>query len=153
MAKNKRDERTPLSLNPDGSIYIGLPPEVRAFMQDRAQEVATTLNDPADEGYGRLCGPVDPSLDDDDPLVRLERQMSIESLCNLVSQSADKEDLTAPEAEAWLQVLTMAASILATRLGLYEQDSTESLDPITKMYFSLSGSLQCALALALDPDL
>jgi hypothetical protein len=143
----------PFKLISADEVSVGLPQLLLMFINMQAALVVSTLNNPNASGYARLCYPVNPHLDDDDPLVRLERQMSMETLCELAQEAISKEIISLKETEAVLQVLTMASAIRAHVLGLYGDELPEDLSEQDRMYFQISSALQCCAVVALDEEL
>lgn len=135
---------------PNGTILVDLPEPLLAFVANMAYQVRQTVADSSAPGYERICSPVDPSLDDDDPLARLERQYSIESIASGVLESLDSPALTEEQAEAWLSVMTMANALRAHLFGVFTDDDRAALGPEESLLLDVSPSLQFMLVEALD---
>lgn len=132
------------------SITLTMPYQLREFLRDAATLVKTSVADQASPGYQRVCSPIDPSMDDDDPLARLERQVSVEADASDMLESIYSTSLTNDQAESWLRVLTMSSAIRAHIAGVYCDDDMANLDPFDAAAFSVTTYLQVSLANALD---
>lgn len=135
------------------SIVVELPRRARRFVEERADGVRRSGDDPSAPAFTRLYGRLDESAEHDDPLVTLERQTVIDELCRTVTESARKERLSDAEADAWLRVLGMAVALEAATAGLATDDDVERLDPVRTRLLDLLRSLQVLLAQSLDPTL
>jgi len=134
----------------DTTIAVELPDGLRSFMGECAKELTRLAEQPSDPAYSRLCGPVNVAVDYDDPLVVLERQMAIEAICKSVHDSLDDKVLTDAQAETWLQTLSMALAVAASRLGIVDDDYAEKLDPEQKEFLQMVQALQWSLVEALE---
>lgn len=135
------------------AVVVELPARARRFLVDAADAVRRRADDPSSPGFGRLYGPLDESAETDDPLLRLERQSSVEGICGTVTESAHRRELSDAEAEAWLRMLGMAVAVVAADAGIQTEGDLERLDPDRSRLLDLLRSLQLLLARSLDPDL
>jgi hypothetical protein len=133
-----------------GRIAVDLHPWMLNFVDDAAQNLVHLAERPEDPAYSRICGPINVAVDYDDPLVILERQMAIDSLCTSVRESIALDELTDDQAEAWLQVLSMTMAMLASRFAIVDEDYAESLDEDQRAVVALTQALQWGLVEALE---
>ena len=132
---------------------VELPRRVRRFVEESAEAVRRSVDDPSAPAFARLYGQLDESAVHGDPLVTLERQTVIDEVCRIVTESARKDRLSDAEADAWLRVLGMAVALVAATAGLATDDDVERLDPGRARHLDLLRSLQLLVAQSLDPTL
>lgn len=148
---------SPLSPSDEGNLRWNLPPQsilgIANVAIAAAEAVRRAASDGAAPGYERVCGPIDPSLDDDDPLTRLERQVLVEDRCRVVTESAGAPELTLDQAEAWLSVLTTFTGLLAQTHGIVDDETreqAEAQDPEFAAGLNITQVLQQILVDGLD---
>lgn len=132
------------------SIDVDLPETVMRLVKYWADEVQRTADEPMSTGNVEMFGKINEDVEADDPMLTLERQMMIGGVCALVLASSDKRRLTDAEAEAWLQVLGMALSLEAAKLGISSYEDLDILSEEDGFTLSLLQGLASALTDALD---
>jgi hypothetical protein len=137
----------------DDIILVEMPNQLRTFIDAMAQEVRLTLGDPTMPAHPRLAAPINPALNDDDPLSRLEREMTIETNCDIVFASVALRTITLDQARAWQKVLSVAAGLRAHELGVVTAADRENLDEMNDAFFTALSALQYRLIVAIDPEL
>jgi hypothetical protein len=146
-------ESYPQIFTRDGdAILVALPLHLVDQLGVFAKVVATTVQDSAAPGYDRICSPVDPTVLDDDPLARLERQCAVTGVSDVMLASLHSTSLTVEEAEAWLRVLTMFAAVFASVVGVETDEDRAVLGEGPSYILGLLQVLQCSLVQALDPE-
>jgi hypothetical protein len=135
----------------DGSVIVELPRHLRRFVRESAERVAHAATDPSALGHARLMGRVDVDEDHDDPLVKLARQSGVDQALATVAATSGHDLLSATEAEAWLEVLSLALAVEATRLGVVNDGDLERMDPSELEQLRLLQALQAMLVASLSP--
>jgi Domain of unknown function (DUF2017) len=117
---------------PDGGVLLLLPPAERELLlQLRAELVTLLATEPDDPSLERLFPP---AYDDKRAAAEYRRLMHDELLAghhkalDVLETTADREQLTAEEAEAWLGALNDLRLVLGTRLDVREDTFAEGLD-------------------------
>jgi hypothetical protein len=102
----------------------------RDIVRNAFSNVLSAERDPEHEWHVALSGPIDPSLDQDNPLSMLARQNETSTNAELASLSVDEEFLNDTEAWAWLTTLQVALRSTAQSKGLLtdEQLAATSAD-------------------------
>jgi hypothetical protein len=139
--------------NEAGTIDVHGGEEIGRIMTALAGDVKSALTEVESASGQRLASPMNPELDDDDPLARLERDSSIEAACDLVIRTATTNPITTEIAGVWLRVSTLASAILAAELGVQSADDRADLNSVDGMTLSLFGALQHELACVIDPSI
>jgi hypothetical protein len=106
----------------DGRIEVRLSDEGRAFVREQFGRLRVADEDEHHEWHLSLHQPIDPGLDDDDPLRSLERQRAMASNAELALLTADEQFLNEGEAWAWLSSLQLALRAVASLAGLLTAD-------------------------------
>lgn len=109
---------------PDGGVRLRLSPEERALLVGLTADLRELLEaTPDDPSLRRLF----PPAYDDDADQRAYRELTGDSLLDgrrdaleLLAQTADREQLSAEEADAWLRALNDLRLVLGTRLDVQE---------------------------------
>lgn len=81
------------------------------------------------EWHLSLRPPIDPSSDDDDPLLALARENETASNAELVVKSLNEEYLSDAEAWAWLCTLQVALRATAIAHGILSDEKLEEAPP------------------------
>ena len=109
---------------PDGGIRLHLAQEERALLVGLTSELGALLEGERDDPSLRRLFP--PAYDDEAD-ERAYRELTSDSLLDgrrealeLLSQTADRERLSAEEADAWLRALNDLRLVLGTRLDVQE---------------------------------
>ena len=116
----------------DGGVDLRLGSEERALLQGLTAELRVLLEaSPEDESLRRLF----PPAYDDETDQRAYRELTGDALLDgrrealdLLAQTADRERLTAEEADAWLRALNDLRLVLGTRLDVQEDTFAEEPD-------------------------
>jgi uncharacterized protein DUF2017 len=109
---------------PDGGVRLQLSQEERALLVGLTAELGALLEGtPDDPSLRRLF----PPAYDDEADERAYRELTSDSLLDgrrealeLLAQTADREQLSADEADAWLRALNDLRLVLGTRLDVQE---------------------------------
>jgi hypothetical protein len=109
---------------PDGGVRLHLSQEERALLVGLTADLRALLDGaPGDASLRRLF----PPAYDDDADERAYRELTGDSLLDgrrealeLLAQTADRERLSAEEADAWLRALNDLRLVLGTRLDVQE---------------------------------
>jgi Domain of unknown function (DUF2017) len=116
----------------DGGVLLLLPPAERELLlQLRAELVTLLATEPDDPSLKRLFPP---AYDDKRAAAEYRRLMHDELLAghhtalDVLETTADRERLSAEEAEAWLRALNDLRLVLGTRLDVREDTFAEGLD-------------------------
>ena len=117
----------------DGGVLLLLPPAERELLlQLRAELVTLLATEPDDPSLERLFPP---AYDDKRAAAEYRRLMHDELLAghhealDVLETTADREQLSAEEAEAWLRALNDLRLVLGTRLDVREDTFAGGLDP------------------------
>ena len=89
----------------------------RDVVRSAFSNVLAAERDPEHEWHVALSGPIDPSLDQDDPLSMLARQNETSTNAELAGLSVDEQFLNDTEAWAWLTTLQVALRSTAQSKG------------------------------------
>ena len=143
---------TPFARTDRTTITVNLPaggPEVIRELSAMARRV---LDQPASASYGRLCMPINVSVDHDDPLRSLERQVGMEQTCDIVDRTATNQALTLDEAEAWFRLFGLTTATMAAELGLTDETAREALAGYDAAMLDMVQILQVCMVIALDDE-
>jgi hypothetical protein len=117
---------------PDGGVLLLLPPAERELLLQLRAELLTLLaTEPDDPSLERLFPP---AYDDKRAAAEFRRLMHDELLAghhealDVLETTADRERLSAEEAEAWLRALNDLRLVLGTRLDVREDTFAEGLN-------------------------
>ena len=116
---------------PDGGIRLRLAQEERVLLAGLTAELQALLGDtPEDPSLRRLF----PPAYDDEADERAYRELTSDSLLDgrrealdVLARTADREQLSAEEADAWLRALNDLRLVLGTRLDV--QEDTFATEP------------------------
>jgi len=112
---------------PEG-IALDLPESLRTWLAEQAQlagEDAVRMDDPV---HRRILGPINPTVDHDDPLDELQRQFAIEGALAVLITTAHTEVLSEEEAEDWIRALQLILAATAARHALHTEDDLAALN-------------------------
>lgn len=117
----------------DGRVEVRMNDYARDVVRSAFSNVLAAERDPEHEWHVALSGPIDPSLDQDDPLSMLARQNETSTNAELAGLSVDEQFLNDTEAWAWLTTLQIALRSTAQSKGLLtdEQLAATSADVLT----------------------
>lgn len=130
----------------DGRIEVRLNEAGREVVRDALRRVVAAENDLDDEWSATLNGPIDPSRDQDDPLLTLARQHDMSSNAELALVTVDEPFLNDGEAWAWLSTLQVALRATASAHGLIDESRMEEADEAIRDEIQVLQSLLFALA-------
>lgn len=125
------DERR-FSRTPDGQVRLGLPPNERELIRDVAIATLALVSGDEDPAVRRLYPPAyaDPELERDyRELTRAQLSSGRKRAFDLLVATADRELLSAEEADSWLRALNDVRLVLGTCLDLTEDFDWDALDP------------------------
>ena len=112
----------------DGRIEVRLNEAGRDVVRTVVRRVVAAENDIDDEWNTTLNGPIDPSRDQDDPLLTLARQHDMSSNAELALMTVDEPFLNDGEAWAWLSTLQVALLATASAHGLVNDERITGAD-------------------------
>ena len=102
----------------DGRVEVRMNDYARDIVRNAFSNVLAAERDPEHEWHVALSGPIDPSLDQDDPLSMLTRENETSTNAELAGLSVDEQFLNDTEAWAWLTTLQVALRSTAQSKGL-----------------------------------
>jgi hypothetical protein len=109
----------------DGRIEVRLNDLGRGVIREMCAHVLAAERDADHEWHLSLRPPIDPSSDDDDPLLALARENETASNAELVVASLNEEYLSDAEAWAWLCTLQVALRATAIAHGILTDEKLE----------------------------
>ena len=117
----------------DGRVEVRMNDYARDIVRSAFSNVLAAERDPEHEWHVALSGPIDPSLDHDDPLSMLSRENETSTNAELAGLSVDEQFLNDTEAWAWLTTLQVALRSTAQSKGLLtdEQLAATSAEVLT----------------------
>jgi hypothetical protein len=125
-------ERRRIARGSDGAVRLRLPDEERTLLRALPSQLERLLDEPDDPSLRRLFPAAYEDAADEDEYRRLTRDELLEgcrrALATLAA-TADRDRLTAEEAEAWLAALNALRLVLGTRLDVREDTPFEAVDP------------------------
>lgn len=130
----------------DGRIEVRLNEAGREVVRAALRRVVAAEHDLDDEWSTTLNGPIDPSRDQDDPLLTLARQHDMSSNAELALVTVDEPFLNDGEAWAWLSTLQVALRATASAHGLVDDRRMEDADDAVRDEIQILQSLLFALA-------
>ncbi|MGC2168940.1 MAG: hypothetical protein WA580_07550 [Acidimicrobiales bacterium] len=113
----------------DGRIEVRLNDLGRGVVREMCAHVLAAERDVDHEWHLSLRPPIDPSSDDDDPLLALARENETASNAELVVKSLNEEYLSDAEAWAWLCTLQVALRATAIAHGILSDEKLEEAPP------------------------
>ena len=123
MARNELFRRSR-----DGTVDVLLNEFGREFLRDRFMALAKSQEDLASQWHLALHQPIDPSRDNDDPLMLFDRQRETASNVELALMTVDEATLTEGEAWAWLSSLQLVLRATAVSHGLTSNEQLDGAD-------------------------
>jgi hypothetical protein len=106
----------------------------RDIVRNAFSNVLAAEREPEHEWHVALSGPIDPSLDQDDPLSMLARQNETSTNAELAGLSVDEQFLNDTEAWAWLTTLQVALRSTAQSKGLLTDEQLAATSPDVLIY-------------------
>jgi hypothetical protein len=149
MSRAKLSDLVSLSPRADASYDLFMVRALRDVVANAATLVASA-SDPAHRAFTRLFGPVDPSVDQDDPLLLLERQSATDDMLELVRTTVHSDVLATEEVFTWVRVLSLSSCALNV---LYNPDGAALSPGPLKSLLASHGLIQRVFILALDPTM
>jgi Domain of unknown function (DUF2017) len=127
--------RSRIRRGPDGAVRLDVAEEERGLLRQVAEELRDLLADePDDPSLRRLF----PTAHDDPEREHEYRELTRDQLASgrersldVLRDTADRELLTAEEADAWLRALNDARLVLGTRLDITEDFDWDAFDATT----------------------
>jgi len=130
----------------DGRIEVRLNELGRSVVREAFHDVVAAEHDPNHLWHASLTAPIDPSLDQDNPVSMLTRQNETSTNAELATLTVDEQFLNSNEAWAWLTTLQVALRSTAQSRGLLDQEQLEKGDPQVLEYVRTLQQLLFALA-------
>ncbi len=126
------DDKHRIEPAPDGGVRFFIPPAERELLLQLREELLSLLESaPDDPSLERLFPPAYDDRKRDSEYQRLMRddlETGLRETFDVMEATAGREQLTAPEAEAWLRALTDLRLVLGTRLDVREDTFDSGLD-------------------------
>lgn len=146
--------RVGITPDPGGGLRVALPTPVRRFVRQAALDVGREVAgpEPGGEAGGAGAGaPVGSGPGAPDAAMETARREAARDAVATVTATWRSAHLDRDQGEAWLQVLGMALSGRAGRLGLTTEDQVDTLGRRDRAALELIQVLQVLLVQALDP--
>jgi hypothetical protein len=112
----------------DGRVEVRMNEYGRSVVRSAFANVLAAERDPAHEWHVSLSGPIDPSLDHDNPVSMLARQNETSTNAELASLTVDEQFLNDAEAWVWLTTLQVALRSTAQTHGLHTDEQLAEAD-------------------------
>ena len=112
----------------DGRIEVRMNDYGRSIVRSAFANVLSAEKDPKHEWHVALSGPIDPSLDHDNPLSMLARQNETSTNAELAGLTIEEQFLTDAEGWAWLTTLQVALRSTAQSKGLLNDEQLAAAD-------------------------
>jgi hypothetical protein len=130
----------------DGRVEVRINEYGRSVVRSAFANVLAAERDPDHEWHVSLSGPIDPSLDHDNPVSVLARQSETSTNAELASLTVDEEFLNDAEAWVWLTTLQVALRSTAQTNGLLTDEQLAAADAEMLSYVRTLQSLLFDLA-------
>lgn len=112
----------------DGRIEVRLNDVGRGVAHEAFAQVVVAERDVNHQWHVSLNAPIDPSLDQDDPVATLHRQSEMATNAELALVTSDEQYLNSTEAWAWLSTLQVALRATAVAHGLLSEEKLAASD-------------------------
>jgi hypothetical protein len=138
-----------------GSYQVNLGPGERRVLASLAPQLRQLLADPDQPGLRRLFPPAygaDADAEHQEEYRRLMTEDLVErhgAALDTLASTAEAEELTAEQVEAWMLALNHLRLVIGTRLDVTEEDEPAGDDPEHQLYYFL-GYLQESVVQALS---
>ena len=106
----------------DGRVEVRLNDYARSVARDAFVNVLSAERDPEHVWHAALSGPIDPSLDTDNPVSMLSRQNETSTNAELACVTIDESFLSENEAWAWLTTLQVALRSMSVSRGVLDDE-------------------------------
>ena len=113
----------------DGRVEVRLNDYGREVIRGAFANVLAAERDADHEWHVALTGPIDPSLDHDNPLSMLTRENETSTNAELAGLSVEEQFLNETEAWAWLTTLQVALRSTAQSKGLLTDEQLAGAEP------------------------
>ena len=130
----------------DGQIQVRLNDVGRSVAREAFTQVVIAERDVTHEWHVSLNTPIDPSLDQDDPVATLHRQSEMATNAELAVMTLEEDYLNATEAWAWLCTLQVALRATAVAHGLLSDEKLAASDQALLEYVRTLQQLLFSLA-------
>jgi len=130
----------------DGRVEVRINDFGRSVVRSAFANVLAAERDPEHEWHVSLSGPIDPSLDHDNPISMLTRQTETSTNAELAGLTVDEQFLNDAEAWVWLTTLQVALRCTAQTNGLHTDDQLAAADAEMLDYVRMLQSLLFDLA-------
>ncbi len=118
----------------------------RSVVRSAFANVLAAEREPDHEWHVALSGPIDPSLDQDNPVSVLARQTETSTNAELASLTVEEDFLNDAEAWVWLTTLQVALRSTAQTHGLHTDEQLAAADQEMLDYVRMIQSLLFDLA-------
>ena len=112
----------------DGRVEVRMNDYGRSVVKSAFENVLAAERDPNHQWHVALSGPIDPSLDQDNPVSMLARQNETSTNAELAGLTIDEQFLNDSEAWAWLTTLQVALRSTAQSNGLLTDEQLAASD-------------------------
>jgi hypothetical protein len=130
----------------DGRVEVRMNEFGRSVVRSAFANVLAAERDPDHEWHLSLSGPIDPSLDHDNPVSMLARQTETSTNAELAGLTVDEQFLNDAEAWVWLTTLQVALRSTAQTNGLHSDEQLAAADDEMLSYVRTIQSLLFDLA-------
>jgi hypothetical protein len=108
-------------------IIVDIPLTLREWLANAARKTAGDALDVSTSTHLRLLGPIDPTVDHDDPLTQLQRQMTVEgSLGRFITTHLD-EHLSEDDAEEWIRAFQLILAAFSAEHAIVTAEDRDNL--------------------------
>ncbi len=145
--------RRPVRRTRRGTYQIGFGTAERDLLRSMVPQMRDLLADPDQPGMRRLFPPAYHEQVDGERQEEYRRLMQEDLVArhgdalDILERTADAEEVTADELEAWARALNQVRLVLGTRLDVTEADEPgAAADPEHQLYYLLGYLQECVIA-------
>ncbi|MHB1928154.1 MAG: DUF2017 family protein [Acidimicrobiales bacterium] len=150
--------RRPLRRGRQGRFVVGLGGDERAVLASLPGQMRELLAGRSDPSLRRLFPPAYSSPGDEEHQEEYARLMGDDLLArhqdalDVLESTAQAEELTAPQLEAWLRALNTVRLVVGSRLDVGDDDEPDpSASPLHGLYYFLGYLQECGLDALVGP--
>jgi hypothetical protein len=111
----------------DDRIIVDIPLTLREWLAAMAHKTAGDAVDISTSTHHRLLGPIDPTLDHDDPLMQLHRQMTVEGSLGRFITTHTHESLSEDDAEEWIRAFQLMLAAFSAERAIMTAEDRDNL--------------------------